>query len=76
MAKVFNGKVVSNKMKKTVVVLVEKKFSHPVFGKVIVRHKKYQAHCDNEKVKLGDMVSIKEVRPISKEKHFIVINNN
>lgn len=73
MAKIITGKVVSKKMQKTVVVLVERKLRHPVYKKVIIRHKRYQAH--NEKLELneGDTVQIKETRPISKKKHFIVI---
>lgn len=75
MAKLFTGKVISNKMNKTVVVLVERKFPHSVYGKVMIRHKKYKAHCENSKVKIGDTVTIKETRPISKDKYFVVISN-
>jgi len=73
MKKTLIGKVVSTKMVKTVVVMVERKFRHPVYHKVIVRHKKYKAH--NEKIDLimGDMVKIEETKPISKDKHFMVI---
>ncbi len=73
MAKIFTGKVVSTKMEKTVVVLLEKKFRHPRYKKVVSRHKKYKAHNDKFKLKEGDLVKIKETRPISKEKHFQVI---
>ena len=73
MAKIFIGKVVSTKMQKTVVVRVERKFRHPMFKKTIIRHKKYKVHNENLKLNEGDMVSIKETRPISKEKHFTVI---
>lgn len=75
MAKIFTGKIVSTKTEKTATVLVERKFRHPLYKKVIRRHKKYKAHYEKEKVELndGDTVIIKETRPISKEKHFIVL---
>jgi small subunit ribosomal protein S17 len=73
MSKVLSGKVKLTKMPKTVIVIVERKLRHPLYKKVILRSKKYKVH--NEKLDLnnGDTVSIKEIRPISKEKHFIVI---
>ena len=73
MKKILTGKVVSIKMIKTVVVMVERKFRHPVYHKVIVRHKKYKAHNEKLDLKLGDIVKIEETKPISKDKHFIVI---
>ena len=73
MKKILTGKVVSMKMIKTVVVMVERKFRHPVYHKVIVRHKKYKAHNEKLDLKLGDIVKIEETKPISKDKHFIVI---
>jgi small subunit ribosomal protein S17 len=72
MAKTLIGKVVSTKMQKTVVVKVERKFRHPLYEKVITRHKKYKAHNEELKLKEGDMVKIIETRPISKDKHFKV----
>jgi SSU ribosomal protein S17P len=72
MAKTLIGKVVSTKMQKTVVVKVERKFRHPLYEKVITRHKKYKAHNEEFKLKEGDMVKIIETRPISKDKHFKV----
>jgi len=74
MVKIFSGKVVSSKMEKTVVVLVERKFRHPLYRKVINRHKRYKVHNEKLELKDGDKVRIKEVRPISKEKHFIVVD--
>jgi small subunit ribosomal protein S17 len=73
MAKVLVGKIISTKMNKTVTVLVERKMRHPLYKKVITRHKKYKA--DNRELELneGDWVEIKETRPISKDKHFKVI---
>ncbi len=73
MNKVFTGKVVSTKMEKTVVVDVERRFRHPLYRKVIVKHKRYKVHNEDKEVKDGDMVAIKETRPISKDKHFILI---
>ncbi len=72
MKKTLIGRVVSTKMQKTVTVEVEQKFSHPLYKKVVVRHKKYKAHNEKFELKDGDWVKIEESRPISKEKHFIV----
>lgn len=72
MSKVFIGTAISIKTKNTVTVLVERKLRHPVYKKVIRRHKKYKVHFENIDLKEGDLVEIKETRPISKEKHFIV----
>lgn len=73
MKKTLVGKIVSAKMIKTVVVLIERKFRHPVYHKVIIRHKKFKAHNEKLDLKIGDLVKIEETRPISKDKHFIVI---
>ena len=62
------GKVVSNKMDKSVVVLVERRVKHPVYGKIVVRSAKYMAHDETNQAKLGDTVRISETRPISKNK--------
>jgi len=75
MAKTLIGEVVSTKMKKTVVVKVERKFRHPLYEKVISRNKKYKAHNEDLKLKEGDIVKIIETRPRSKDKHFIVLEN-
>jgi small subunit ribosomal protein S17 len=73
MKKILEGKVISNKMVKTVVVVVERKIRHPMYQKVIIRHKKYKAHNEDMKLEIGDVVEIEETRPISKDKHFRVI---
>jgi len=73
MRKTLIGKVISVKMNKTVVVKVEKKLVHSKYRKVIVRHKKFKVHNENLKLNLGDIVRIGETRPISKDKHFEVI---
>jgi small subunit ribosomal protein S17 len=66
------GVVTSDKMDKTVVVTVERVSRHPLYGKVIKRHKKYKAHDENNEAKIGDIVQIRECRPISKDKTFYV----
>lgn len=73
MAKILQGIVVSTKMQKTIVVKVERRFRHRLYKKTIVKHKKYKVHNENLKLKEGDIVKIRETRPISKDKHFIVV---
>ncbi len=62
------GKVVSNKMNKTVTVLVERRVKHPLYGKFMVRSRKYHAHDETNQYNEGDMVEIAETRPISRTK--------
>jgi len=62
------GRVVSDKMNKTVTVLVERKVKHPVYGKVLTRSKKYHAHDEQNEFHEGDLVEIEECRPIAKTK--------
>mgnify|MGYP000895442609 CR=1 FL=1 len=66
------GKVVSNKMDKTVTVLIERKVKHPLYGKIIVRSKKYHAHDETNAVNEGDTVEIAETRPLSRTKSWTV----
>jgi len=66
------GRVVSDKMEKTVTVLVERKVKHPMYGKVMVRSKKYHAHNDGNMAKAGDLVEIVETRPVSRTKSWPV----
>ena len=73
MAKILIGEVVSTKMQKTIVVKVERRFRHRAYKKTIVKHKKYKVHNENLNIKVGDTVKIQETRPISKDKHFIVV---
>jgi small subunit ribosomal protein S17 len=68
----LTGRVVSDKMQKTVTVLVERRVKHPIIGKTITRSKKYHAHVDANDVKLGDLVEIAECRPISATKSWTV----
>lgn len=71
--KVREGVVVSAKMNKTVTVLVQRTFRHAHFEKVIIRGKKYYAHCENNDVKEGQRVRIVETRPLSKLKRWRVL---
>ena len=74
--KILKGIVVSDKPNKTITVLVERKYQHPVLKKVIKSKKKYSAHDEKNKYKNGDKVSIMECRPYSKSKKFEVIEVN
>ena len=74
--KILNGIVVSDKPNKTVTVLVERKYQHPVLKKVVKVKKKYNAHDENNKFKNGDKVSIIESKPFSKNKKFQVMRDN
>lgn len=66
------GLVVGNKMKKTVTVLVERQVRHPLYKKIVKRQKKFLAHDEYEKCKIGDLVKIVETRPLSKRKRWRV----
>ena len=74
--KILTGIVVSDKPNKTVTVLIERKYQHPVLKKVLKVRKKYNAHDENNKFKNGDKVSIIESKPFSKNKKFQVMENN
>ncbi|WP_029523392.1 30S ribosomal protein S17 [Persephonella sp. KM09-Lau-8] len=71
--KEFIGKVVSNKMDKTVVVAVERQLPHPLYGKRIKKTSKFYAHDPENKCQIGDIVRIRESRPISKLKRWVVV---
>ena len=73
--KILTGIVVSDKPNKTVTVMVERKYSHPVLKKVVKVRKKYNAHDENNKFKNGDRVSIIESKPFSKNKKFLVMED-
>jgi small subunit ribosomal protein S17 len=68
----LTGKVVSDKMDKTVSVLIERRIKHPLYGKIIRRSKKYLAHDETNQAKVGDTVEIREGRPISKNKLWVM----
>lgn len=69
----LTGRVVSNKMDKTVVVLVERRVKHPLLGKIIMRSDRYKAHDESNQCNEGDMVEIAEGRPISRSKAWSVV---
>jgi len=73
--RVMQGTVVSDKNDKTVVVKVERRFTHPVMKKTVRMTKKYKAHDEANACKVGDIVSIEESKPISKDKKWVVISN-
>ena len=68
----LTGRVVSDKMNKTVTVLVERRVKHPLYGKIITRSRKYHAHDEKGEFKMGDVVTIEECRPLSKTKSWRV----
>jgi small subunit ribosomal protein S17 len=72
--KVRTGVVVSDKADKTVTVLVERRISHPLYGKGMARSKKYHAHDENNEYQVGDTVRIVETRPLSKTKRWRVLD--
>ncbi|MBB5754237.1 30S ribosomal protein S17 [Prosthecomicrobium pneumaticum] len=74
--RVLQGTVVSDKTDKTVVVRVERRFTHPVLKKTVRRSKKYQAHDEANTYKTGDTVFIEESKPISKNKRWVVLGTD
>ena len=73
--RILSGTVISSNANKTVVVKVTRRVQHKLYKKIISRTKKYHAHDDDNTFKIGDNVSIKESRPISKTKSWVVIKN-
>lgn len=71
--KVRIGKVVSDKMDKTIVVAVETKVRHPLYGKTVNRTTKFKAHDENNEAKAGDTVKVMETRPLSKDKRWRLV---
>lgn len=70
----LTGKVVSDKMDKTVTVLIERRVKHPLYGKIVKRSTKLHAHDENNDCRIGDVVTIKETRPLSKSKTFTLVS--
>ncbi|AHB89187.1 MULTISPECIES: 30S ribosomal protein S17 [Thermosynechococcus] len=66
------GVVVSDKMQKTVVVAVENRAPHPKYGKIVVKTRRYKAHDENNEAKVGDRVRIRETRPLSRTKRWVI----
>jgi small subunit ribosomal protein S17 len=71
--KVRSGKVVSNKMDKTIVVAIESLVRHPLYGKTVKHTKKFKAHDDENACQIGDVVKVMETRPLSKDKRWRVV---
>ncbi|KAF5056461.1 30S ribosomal protein S17 [anaerobic digester metagenome] len=71
--KTLIGRVVSNKMDKTIVVAIETKVRHPLYGKTVNRTTKYKAHDEKNEAQINDRVLIMETRPLSKDKHFRLV---
>ena len=71
--RILQGVVVSDKQEKTLVVKVERRFTHPLLKKTVRRSKNYHAHDENQQFKVGDQVSIEETKPISKIKRWTVL---
>ncbi|MDX2301551.1 MAG: 30S ribosomal protein S17 [Microscillaceae bacterium] len=67
------GKVSSNKMNKSITVVVERKLKHPIYGKFVMKSKKFMAHDENEECNIGDIVRIMECRPLSKRKRWRLV---
>ena len=73
--KKLNGEVVKDQNDKTIVVLVKRRYAHPFFGKIVTNSKKYHAHDENNKFKVGDKVEIIESKPYSKKKNGKLLTN-
>lgn len=73
-ARTISGKVVSNKMEKSIVVLVERREKHPIYGKYVRRSSKIHAHDESNQCKIGDVVTIQETRPVSKTKAWKLVD--
>ena len=74
--RILQGVVVSDKQDKTVVVSVERQVMHPVYKKIVKKSKKFAAHDENNQYKVGDIVSIEESKPYSKNKTWTVVSDN
>ncbi|AQX18189.1 SSU ribosomal protein S17P [Bartonella sp. CDC_skunk] len=74
--RILQGVVVSDKSDKTVVVKVERRYSHPLLQKTVRQSKKYKAHDENNQFKIGDRIFIQESKPISKDKRWIVVKDS
>jgi small subunit ribosomal protein S17 len=72
--KKLKGVVISDKMQKTAIIAVERKFRHPIYKKVVRVRKKYKAHNEENAAHIGDMVEMMETRPLSREKRWRIIN--
>ncbi|MEX0336084.1 30S ribosomal protein S17 [Vibrio tubiashii] len=73
LVRTLTGKVVSNKMDKTIVVLIERRVKHPIYGKYVSKSSKLKAHDEQNECKMGDVVTIAEYRPLSKTKSWALV---
>ncbi|MDG1748780.1 MAG: 30S ribosomal protein S17 [Porticoccaceae bacterium] len=73
-SRTLSGRIVSDKMDKTITVLVERRVKHPVYGKILTKSSKIKAHDDSNDASMGDLVTIAECRPVSKDKAWKLIN--
>jgi small subunit ribosomal protein S17 len=73
-SRMVTGRVVSNKMDKSITVLVERRVKHPVYGKYVTKSSKVHAHDEKNECNPGDVVTVKEVRPISKTKNWALVS--
>lgn len=73
-ARIITGKVISNKMDKSITVLIERRVKHPVYGKYVTKSSKVHAHDESNQCQQGDTVTVKEVRPISKTKTWSLVS--
>jgi small subunit ribosomal protein S17 len=73
-SRTLSGRIVSDKMDKTITVLVERRVKHPVYGKILTKSSKIKAHDDSNDASLGDLVTIAECRPVSKDKAWKLVN--
>lgn len=73
-ARTLSGKIISDKMDKTVTVLIERRVKHPMYGKVMNKSSKIKAHDENNDCQMGDVVTIAETRPLSKSKSWTLVN--
>ena len=74
--RILTGVVTSNKANKTITVKIERKVKHPLYGKVVKRASKVHVHDENNSASIGDIVSVKECRPISKTKTWILVSDD
>lgn len=73
-SRTLSGRIVSDRMNKTITVLVERRVKHPVYGKILTKSSKIKAHDDSNDANIGDLVTIAECRPVSKDKAWKLIN--
>ena len=72
--RVLSGRVVSDRMNKTITVLVERRVKHPMYGKYMTRSSKLHAHDENNECRVGDLVTVRETRPLSRTKTWMLVS--